>query len=211
MPGLSGVTVVTMLVCFLHLHARLWVHRAPGIPCALCFLRATGFERLGRIAPRECGRVSQTFILRCERSEPRRMSGPGHRPSRRIAFAMLLRMTGDSYSKIESGKMAPDAIPKLLLGCLKIETALSDRNRAVRGRNLPLSTRRAMLRVPIIKGGCGVMSLLLLKFRAWQRLGTFGGYHMKFRHILGLLCAASVSVALAAAASAQDKTVKIGA
>jgi branched-chain amino acid transport system substrate-binding protein len=55
------------------------------------------------------------------------------------------------------------------------------------------------------------MSLLLLKFRAWHRLGTFGGYHMKFRHILGLLCAASVSVALAAAASAQDKTVKIGA
>src|SRR6476660_2341731 len=34
---------------------------------------------------------------------------------------------------------------------------------------------------------------------------------MKFRHILGLLCAASVSVALAGAASAQDKTVKIGA
>src|SRR6476620_1731394 len=55
MPGLSGVTVVTMLVCFLHLHARLRVHRAPGIPCALCFLRASGFERLGRIAPRECG------------------------------------------------------------------------------------------------------------------------------------------------------------
>src|SRR6478609_9335868 len=34
---------------------------------------------------------------------------------------------------------------------------------------------------------------------------------MKFRHILGLLCAASISVALAATASAQDKTVKIGA
>jgi branched-chain amino acid transport system substrate-binding protein len=34
---------------------------------------------------------------------------------------------------------------------------------------------------------------------------------MKFKHILGLLCAASISVALAGAASAQDKTVKIGA
>ena len=34
---------------------------------------------------------------------------------------------------------------------------------------------------------------------------------MKFKHLLGLLCAASVSVALAATASAQDKTVKIGA
>ena len=36
MPGDSGVTVVTMLVCFFHLHARLRAHRAPGIPCALC-------------------------------------------------------------------------------------------------------------------------------------------------------------------------------
>jgi branched-chain amino acid transport system substrate-binding protein len=34
---------------------------------------------------------------------------------------------------------------------------------------------------------------------------------MRFKHILGLLCAASISVALAGAASAQDKTVKIGA
>src|SRR5437588_11275821 len=34
---------------------------------------------------------------------------------------------------------------------------------------------------------------------------------MKFRHILGLLCAASISVALATAAAAQDKRVKIGA
>src|SRR5437879_4691838 len=34
---------------------------------------------------------------------------------------------------------------------------------------------------------------------------------MKFKHVLGLLCAASISVALAGAASAQDKTVKIGA
>ena len=34
---------------------------------------------------------------------------------------------------------------------------------------------------------------------------------MKFKHLLGLLCAASISVSLAGAASAQDKTVKIGA
>src|SRR5437660_11586412 len=34
---------------------------------------------------------------------------------------------------------------------------------------------------------------------------------MKFKHLLGLLCAASISVLLAGAASAQDKTVKIGA
>ncbi len=34
---------------------------------------------------------------------------------------------------------------------------------------------------------------------------------MRFKHILGLLCAASMSVCLAGTASAQDKTVKIGA
>src|SRR3978361_990253 len=35
--------------------------------------------------------------------------------------------------------------------------------------------------------------------------------HMKFRHVLGLLCAASISVVLAGTASAQDKSVKCGA
>src|SRR3981081_451501 len=34
---------------------------------------------------------------------------------------------------------------------------------------------------------------------------------MRFKHFIGLLCAASMSVALAGVASAQDKTVKIGA
>jgi branched-chain amino acid transport system substrate-binding protein len=34
---------------------------------------------------------------------------------------------------------------------------------------------------------------------------------MRFKHTLGLLCAASISMALAGAAAAQDKTVKIGA
>jgi branched-chain amino acid transport system substrate-binding protein len=34
---------------------------------------------------------------------------------------------------------------------------------------------------------------------------------MRFKHILGLLCAASISVCLAGTASAQDKTIKIGA
>src|SRR5260370_20757779 len=41
--------------------------------------------------------------------------------------------------------------------------------------------------------------------------GTFRSINnMKFKHILGLLSAAAMSVALAGAASAQDKTVKIG-
>src|ERR1700722_2969521 len=37
MSGETDVTVVTTLVCFFHLHARLRAQRAPGIPCALCF------------------------------------------------------------------------------------------------------------------------------------------------------------------------------
>ena len=68
-----------------------------------------------------------------------------------------------------------------------------------------------MLRVPIITGSCGVRFLLVLKFKSWHCVGALGDITMKFRHILGLLCAASISVALAGAALAQDKTVKIGA
>jgi hypothetical protein len=40
MPGVAGEPVVTMLVCFFILHARLRVHCAPGIPCALWFQKA---------------------------------------------------------------------------------------------------------------------------------------------------------------------------
>src|SRR6266403_2605086 len=53
MPGVSGVTVVTTLVCFFILHARLRVHRAPGIPCALYFRRGrNNFAKLVHSAPR---------------------------------------------------------------------------------------------------------------------------------------------------------------
>src|SRR6266478_3290631 len=45
MPGLSGATVVTMLVCFFHFHASPRTRLAPGIPCALCFLRANDFAK----------------------------------------------------------------------------------------------------------------------------------------------------------------------
>jgi hypothetical protein len=53
MPGDPGVPVVTTLVCFVsHLHARLRVHWAPGIPHAL--LGRKIHAQLGRSAPREC-------------------------------------------------------------------------------------------------------------------------------------------------------------
>ena len=38
-PDVSALPVVTMLVCFFTLHARLRVRPAPGISCALRFLR----------------------------------------------------------------------------------------------------------------------------------------------------------------------------
>ena len=62
---ISGVTVVTMLVCFTyHLHARLRAHRAPGIPCALCFEGREIHAQLGRFTPRECKGVFDE----CERA-----------------------------------------------------------------------------------------------------------------------------------------------
>jgi branched-chain amino acid transport system substrate-binding protein len=50
-----------------------------------------------------------------------------------------------------------------------------------------------------------------LACRAWHRVAPFGDNYMRFNHILGLLCAASISVLLAGNVSAQDKaTIKIG-
>jgi branched-chain amino acid transport system substrate-binding protein len=47
--------------------------------------------------------------------------------------------------------------------------------------------------------------------RAWHRVGTLSEKPtMKFKHVVGLLCAASISAVLAGPALAQDKTVKIG-
>src|SRR5579871_1445320 len=53
MPDRCGVPVVTLLVCFLCLHARLRASQTPGIPCALCFCAVSNLEKLGRSAPRE--------------------------------------------------------------------------------------------------------------------------------------------------------------
>jgi hypothetical protein len=54
MPGVSGVTVVTTLVCFFISHTRLRAHPAPGIPCA-SNAGAKGFAGPGRFsAPRDC-------------------------------------------------------------------------------------------------------------------------------------------------------------
>src|SRR5438270_1731251 len=58
MPGDSGEPVVTTLVCFLFLHARLRVHRAPGIPHALSYFSgATFMHHSGVKPPRDRGGV----------------------------------------------------------------------------------------------------------------------------------------------------------
>jgi len=49
MPECFGVPVVTTLVCFFHSHARLRVHWASGIPCAL-FFEGHRSAKLGRKA-----------------------------------------------------------------------------------------------------------------------------------------------------------------
>ena len=58
MPVDFGGPVVTSLVCFLHLHARLWVYRAPGIPCALFVeedaMKGMARTRLRREIARPC-------------------------------------------------------------------------------------------------------------------------------------------------------------
>jgi len=55
MPGDTGVTVVTLLTCFLYLHVRPRAQRAPGIPCALCLSEGlTVLQNPGVVASREC-------------------------------------------------------------------------------------------------------------------------------------------------------------
>jgi hypothetical protein len=61
MPGDLGEPVVTTLVCFFHLHARLRVHWAPGIPHALCFQGRKIHAHLGRIRAAGMQSYSQTY------------------------------------------------------------------------------------------------------------------------------------------------------
>jgi hypothetical protein len=44
-------------ILYVHLHARPRVQRAPGFPCALCFLRVKSCANLGHLMPRECGPI----------------------------------------------------------------------------------------------------------------------------------------------------------
>src|SRR5580698_7465828 len=67
-----------------------------------------------------------------------------------------------------------------------------------------------MLEPQIKRGGGGIFARPVKTLAS--RWGMFSEtINMNFKRVLGLLCAASISVLLAGAASAQDKTVKIGA
>src|SRR5258708_28732926 len=67
-----------------------------------------------------------------------------------------------------------------------------------------------MLRGPVNSGSCGGYALAPPRLRAWLCENVSETINMKFKHVLGLLCAASISIVLAGNASAQQ-TVKIGA
>src|SRR5437667_6509538 len=75
MPGLLRCTCgdYARVLCFIS-HARLWVHWAPGIPCALNLSGRTLHAQLGRIAPRECGIVFEMDRRHCEERLARRSS-----------------------------------------------------------------------------------------------------------------------------------------
>src|SRR5882672_11128345 len=69
-----------------------------------------------------------------------------------------------------------------------------------------------MLAMPNKNRATGGSALAHLGLRARHWVGTLSEIiSMKFKHVVGLLCAASISVGLTGSALAQQKTVKIGA
>jgi hypothetical protein len=103
MPGDSGATVVTTLVWFVFIsHARLRVHRVPGIPHALLIQGRRIFAKPGRIVPREGGVLSQRHCLRqtrsvCARERQRRSNPPFCFAAPWIA-SLALAMTGSNLA-----------------------------------------------------------------------------------------------------------------
>jgi hypothetical protein len=89
MPFVSGGPCKCACV-FSFLHAKLRVHRASGIPCALDFLKAREFlAKLGRAAPRERGGMSAVVI-----ASEAKQSRPSTRQELDCFVAALLAMTG---------------------------------------------------------------------------------------------------------------------
>src|SRR6058998_2729866 len=67
MPGRSGVTVVTMLVCFILFCTRGCGRiKRPAFPAPSEFQGGWFLQNLGRIAPRDCGVISGIRRRHCE-------------------------------------------------------------------------------------------------------------------------------------------------
>ncbi len=152
MPGDSGEPVVTMLVClFYHLHTRLRVHWASGIPCALLLSEGrTALAQLGRI--RAAGMRSLATSLRGALATTRRRSrGPG---VRRNAFARRRKQSG--FVIAARHWIASLALAMTIIGCLKIEsrkcpTATGSRNIADRARPDGRARHRAQLQTSTVR------------------------------------------------------------
>src|SRR5437667_5334848 len=67
MPGRSGVTVVTMLVCFILFRTRGCGRIArPAFPAPSVLRRDNHSQNLGRIQPRGCGRIPYRLFEKIE-------------------------------------------------------------------------------------------------------------------------------------------------
>src|ERR1700687_215590 len=100
MPGLLRCTCGDYARA-LHLisHARLRVHWAPGIPCALCFLKGPKdfMQKLGRIAPRDRGvvfdeneRAALSVVIARATTVPMARKLPQPHPRRRVVAGAFL-------------------------------------------------------------------------------------------------------------------------
>src|ERR1700676_4345345 len=83
--------LVCVFLCTL-LHTRPRVQQAPGIPCAL-LLWANEFTNLGRIAPRDCGVVSEAIIVRSEATKQSSLAIPLHGLLRGACHRARIRAT----------------------------------------------------------------------------------------------------------------------
>ena len=96
------------------------VQRASGIPCALWIWGARDFLQSSGAIRRENAKVVLPVILRCERSEPRRMNWPQAGPSpfeaRKSAH---LRMTIQECRNVNRKPRADDALTTFVVPALR--------------------------------------------------------------------------------------------
>ena len=93
------------------LHTRPRVQRAPGFPCALLFLsRAAIDAKLGRIAPRECGRTSSRCMTIKSENSPQRRPGQVSASERRSGTHTALCLRYNAMDDAIFAKLTPVAM-----------------------------------------------------------------------------------------------------